>query len=103
MIMTISIFLQLAQFRQRKAQSDGQNPSKKQKKKRKTSSGKHDVSAYHALNIEQAQNDEMYINSSQKVGSAVTPESTIMRTLHGGEIIKHDQVFTVEVSIHPDF
>ncbi|XP_046525104.1 A-kinase anchor protein 9 isoform X11 [Equus quagga] len=86
----------LAQFRQRKAQSDGQNPSKKQKKKRKTSSGKHDVSAYHALNIEQAQNDEMYINSSQKVGSAVTPESTIMRTLHGGEIIKHDQVFTVE-------
>uniref|UniRef100_A0A8C4MYT0 A-kinase anchoring protein 9 n=1 Tax=Equus asinus TaxID=9793 RepID=A0A8C4MYT0_EQUAS len=86
----------LAQFRQRKAQSDGQNPSKKQKKKRKTSSGKHDVSAYHALNIEQAQNDEMYINSSQKVGSAVTPESTIMRTLHGGEIIKHDQVFSVE-------
>uniref|UniRef100_A0A8C4PTE8 A-kinase anchoring protein 9 n=1 Tax=Equus asinus asinus TaxID=83772 RepID=A0A8C4PTE8_EQUAS len=69
---------------------------KKQKKKRKTSSGKHDVSAYHALNIEQAQNDEMYINSSQKVGSAVTPESTIMRTLHGGEIIKHDQVFSVE-------
>nr|XP_008515554.1 PREDICTED: A-kinase anchor protein 9 isoform X1 [Equus przewalskii] len=86
----------LAQFRQRKAQSDGQNPSKKQKKKRKTSSGKHDVSAYHALNIEQAQNDEMYINSSQKVGSAVTPESTIMRPLHGGEIIKHDQVFSVE-------
>nr|XP_019572170.1 PREDICTED: A-kinase anchor protein 9 isoform X2 [Rhinolophus sinicus] len=86
----------LAQFRQRKAQSDGQNPSKKQKKKRKTSSSKHDVSAYHALNVEQSQSDEMYTNSSQRVASAVTPESTIMKTLHGGEVIKHDQVFSVE-------
>ncbi|KAM5203528.1 A-kinase anchor protein 9 isoform 5-T5 [Hipposideros larvatus] len=86
----------LAQFRQRKAQSEGQNPSKKQKKKRKTSSSKHDVSAYHASNIEQSQSDEMYLNSSQRVGSDVTPESTIMKTLHGGEMIKHDQVFSVE-------
>lgn len=86
----------LAQFRQRKAQSDGQNPSKKQKKKRKTSSSKHDVSAYHALSVEQSQSDEMYTNSSQRVASDVTPESTIMKTLHGGEMIKHDQVFSVE-------
>ncbi|KAF6301450.1 A-kinase anchoring protein 9 [Rhinolophus ferrumequinum] len=86
----------LAQFRQRKAQSDGQNPSKKQKKKRKTSSSKHDVSAYHALNVEQSQSDEMYTNSSQRVASDVTPESTIMKTLHSGEMIKHDQVFSVE-------
>eukprot|EP00070_Physeter_catodon_P038905 XP_028345799.1 A-kinase anchor protein 9 isoform X14 [Physeter catodon] len=85
----------LAQFRQRKAQSDGQNP-KKQKKKRKTSSSKHDMSAYHAVNIEQSQTDEMCTNSSQRLGSAVTPESTIMRTLHSGEIVKHDQVFSVE-------
>ncbi|XP_029784657.1 A-kinase anchor protein 9 isoform X2 [Suricata suricatta] len=74
----------LAQFRQRKAQSDGQNPSKKQKKKKKTSSSKQDVSAYHALSIERSQGDEMYINSSQRVGTAVTPESTI---------IKHDEAF----------
>ncbi|EPY86151.1 A-kinase anchor protein 9 isoform 2-like protein [Camelus ferus] len=85
----------LAQFRQRKAQSDGQNP-KKQKKKRKTLSSKHDMSACHAVNIEQSQSDEMCINSSQRLGSAVTPESTIMRTLHSGEIIKRDQVFSVE-------
>nr|XP_033718971.1 A-kinase anchor protein 9 isoform X11 [Tursiops truncatus] len=85
----------LAQFRQRKAQSDGQYP-KKQKKKRKTSSSKHDMSAYHAVNIEQSQSDEMCTNSSQRLGSAVTPESTIMRTLHSGEIVKHDQVFSVE-------
>uniref|UniRef100_A0A667G958 A-kinase anchoring protein 9 n=1 Tax=Lynx canadensis TaxID=61383 RepID=A0A667G958_LYNCA len=77
-------FFSLAQFRQRKAQSDGQNPSKKQKKKKKTSSSKQDVSAYHALNLEHSRSDEMYINSSQRVGTAVTPESTI---------IKRDEIF----------
>lgn len=86
----------LAQFRQRKAQSDGQNP-KKQKKKRKTSSSKHDVSAYHAVNIEQTQSDEACVRSSQRSGAAVPPESTITRTLHGGEIVKCDQVFSVEL------
>ncbi|XP_032108947.1 A-kinase anchor protein 9 isoform X2 [Sapajus apella] len=86
----------LAQFRQRKAQSDGQNPSKKQKKKRKTSGSKHDVSAHHDLNIHQSQCDEMYINSTQRVESTVTPEST-MRTLHSGEITSHDQVFSAEL------
>ncbi|XP_074235505.1 A-kinase anchor protein 9 isoform X5 [Saimiri boliviensis] len=86
----------LAQFRQRKAQSDGQNPSKKQKKKRKTSSSKHDGSVHHDLNIHQSQCDEMYINSSQRVESTVTPEST-MRTLHSGEITSHDQVFSAEL------
>ncbi|XP_066095672.1 A-kinase anchor protein 9 isoform X3 [Saccopteryx bilineata] len=85
----------LAQFRQRKAQCDGQNPSKK-KKRKNTSSSKRDVAAYHALNIEQSQSDEMYRNSSQEVESAVTPESTTMRTLHSGEIIKRDQVFSAE-------
>ncbi|XP_023082492.2 A-kinase anchor protein 9 isoform X6 [Piliocolobus tephrosceles] len=87
----------LAQFRQRKAQSDGQNPSKKQKKKRKTTSSKHDVSAHHDLNVDQSQCDEMYINSSQRVEAAVTPESTIMRTLPSGEITSHEQVFSVEL------
>ncbi|XP_054420494.1 A-kinase anchor protein 9 isoform X2 [Pteronotus mesoamericanus] len=85
----------LAQFRQKKAQCDGLNPSKK-KKRKNTSSSKHDVSAYHSLNIEQSHSDDLYMNSSQGVGSVVTPESTIMRTLHSGEIIKHDQVFSVE-------
>ncbi|XP_053511069.1 A-kinase anchor protein 9 isoform X2 [Artibeus jamaicensis] len=85
----------LAQFRQRKAQCDGQNPSKK-KKKKNTSSSKHDVSAYHSLNIEQSHSDDMYMNSSQGVGSVVTPESVVMRTPHSGEVIKHDQVFSAE-------
>uniref|UniRef100_A0A2I3HKM9 A-kinase anchoring protein 9 n=1 Tax=Nomascus leucogenys TaxID=61853 RepID=A0A2I3HKM9_NOMLE len=78
-------------------QSDGQNPPKKQKKKRKTSSSKHDVSAHHDLNIDQSQCDEMYINSSQRIESTVTPESTIMRTLHSGEISSREQVFSVEL------
>uniref|UniRef100_A0A2R9B981 A-kinase anchoring protein 9 n=1 Tax=Pan paniscus TaxID=9597 RepID=A0A2R9B981_PANPA len=90
------LIFKLFPFRQRKAQSDGQNPSKKQKKKRKTSSSKHDVSAHHDLNIDQSQCDEMYINSSQRVESTVTPESTIMRTLHSGEITSHEQGFSVE-------
>lgn len=85
----------LAQFRQRKAQCDGQNPSKK-KKKKNASSSKHDVSAYHSLNIEQSHSDDMCMNSSQGVGSVVTPESPIVRTLQSGEIIKHDQVFSAE-------
>ncbi|XP_048195948.1 A-kinase anchor protein 9 isoform X2 [Perognathus longimembris pacificus] len=82
----------LAQFRQRKAQSDGQTLPKKQKRKRKVSSSKH---AMHGLSIDQ-QSDEIYVNSSQRVESAVTPDSTVMRTLHSGGIIKHDQLFSVE-------
>ncbi|XP_049624798.1 A-kinase anchor protein 9 [Suncus etruscus] len=78
----------LAQFRLRKAQSDGQTP-KKQKKKKKTSSSKNDMPAHPTLNSEQPQSDEMRIEST------VTPESA-MQILHSGEIIKHDQFFSVE-------
>ncbi|XP_054980912.1 A-kinase anchor protein 9 isoform X2 [Sorex araneus] len=84
----------LAQFRLKKAQSDGQTP-KKQKKKRKTSSSKNDVSAYPASNIEQSQNEEMCLSSSQRIEPTVTPGSAV-QTLHSGEITKHDLVFSVE-------
>lgn len=70
----------LAQYRQRKARSDGQNP-KKQKKKKISS-----------LSINQ-QNDETSINSSQCVESAGNPDSTRMRALPSGQIENHDQVF----------
>ncbi|KAM4858481.1 A-kinase anchor protein 9-like [Urocitellus parryii] len=82
----------LAQFRQRRARLDGQNPHKKPKKK-KTSSSKNDV---HGLNIDQSKSEETFINSSQGVGSAVMPESTIMRTLNNEEMLKHEQVFCVD-------
>ncbi|XP_059113300.1 A-kinase anchor protein 9 isoform X6 [Peromyscus eremicus] len=70
----------LAQYRQRKARPDGQNP-KKQKKKKISS-----------LNINQ-ENDETSINSSQCVESAGNPDSTRMRALPSGQIENHDQVF----------
>ncbi|KAM4855840.1 A-kinase anchor protein 9 isoform X2 [Urocitellus parryii] len=82
----------LAQFRQRRARLDGQNPHKKPKKK-KTSSSKNDV---HGLNIDQSKSEETFINSSQGVGSAVMPESTIMRTLNNEEMLKREQVFCVD-------
>ncbi|KAM5150332.1 LOW QUALITY PROTEIN: A-kinase anchor protein 9-like [Callospermophilus lateralis] len=82
----------LAQFRQRRARLDGQNPHKKPKKK-KTSSSKNDV---HGLNIDQSKSEEMFINSSQGVGSVAMPESTIMRTLNNEEMLKHEQVFCVD-------
>ncbi|KAM5189395.1 A-kinase anchor protein 9 isoform 4-T4 [Callospermophilus lateralis] len=82
----------LAQFRERRARLDGQNPHKKPKKK-KTSSSKNDV---HGLNIDQSKSEEMFINSSQGVESAVMPESTIMRTLNNEEMLKQEQIFTVD-------
>ncbi|XP_076698459.2 A-kinase anchor protein 9-like [Callospermophilus lateralis] len=83
---------ELAQFRQRRARLDGQNSHKKPKKK-KTSSSKNDV---HGLNIDQSKSEEMFTNSSQGVGSAVMPESTIMRTLNNEEMLKHEQVFSID-------
>ncbi|XP_076964627.1 A-kinase anchor protein 9-like [Callospermophilus lateralis] len=84
--------IKLAQFRERRARLDGQNPHNKPKKK-KTSSSKNDV---HGLNIDQSKSEEMFINSSQGVESAVMPESTIMRTLNNEEMLKQEQVFTVD-------
>ncbi|KAM5125971.1 LOW QUALITY PROTEIN: A-kinase anchor protein 9-like [Callospermophilus lateralis] len=95
MLVTVFIILKilkLAQFRQRRARLDGQNPHKKPKKE-KTSSSKNDV---HGLNIDQSKSEEMFINSSQGVGSAVMPDSTIMRTLNNEEMLKHEQVFCVD-------
>uniref|UniRef100_G3X3J7 A-kinase anchoring protein 9 n=1 Tax=Sarcophilus harrisii TaxID=9305 RepID=G3X3J7_SARHA len=83
-----------AQFRQKKAQSDGQNPSKKQKRKKKSSTRKCEDSSY-TSNIDHSQGGELYMTNSQK-GAAVAPEFSIMRTLHTGEIIKHDQSYTIE-------
>lgn len=54
--------------------------------------------AHPTLNSEQSQSDEMCLSSSQRIESTVTPESA-MQILHSGEIIKHDQFFSVEVSI----
>lgn len=73
----------LARFRQRKAQCDGDIP-KKQKKKR-TPSSKQDSS----LHTDQ-QSDEICSESSQRVESAGSPDSS------SAEKAKHGQVFTAD-------
>ncbi|XP_039382279.1 A-kinase anchor protein 9 isoform X3 [Mauremys reevesii] len=83
----------LAQFRQRKAQSDGQSASKKQKKKKKASNTKDEELIQDGPDIDRSQGDE---TSTHQRGAAATADFAIMRTLRSREIIKHDQTYTIE-------
>ncbi|NWT09669.1 AKAP9 protein, partial [Vireo altiloquus] len=85
----------LAQFRQRKAQTDGQNGSKKQKKKKKGANIKDEESIQDGIETDQSRSDEISTCSSRR-GAAATADFAIIRTLHSGEIIKHTQVYTLE-------
>ncbi|NXB26114.1 AKAP9 protein, partial [Rhagologus leucostigma] len=86
---------QLAQFRQRKAQTDGQNGSKKQKKKKKTANIKDEESVQDGIETDRSRSDEISTCSSRR-GAAATADFAIIRTLHSGEIIKHTQAYTIE-------
>ncbi|NXI88355.1 AKAP9 protein, partial [Rhipidura dahli] len=86
---------QLAQFRQRKAQTDGQNGSKKQKKKKKTANIKEEESIQDGIETDRSRSDEISTCSSRR-GAAATADLAIIRTLHSGEIIKHTQAYTIE-------
>ncbi|NWT93102.1 AKAP9 protein, partial [Urocynchramus pylzowi] len=86
---------QLAQFRQRKAQTDGQNGSKKQKKKKKTANIKDEESVQDGMETDRSRSDEISSCSSRRVGAA-TADFAIIRTLHSGEIIKHTPAYTIE-------
>uniref|UniRef100_A0A8D2N867 A-kinase anchoring protein 9 n=1 Tax=Zonotrichia albicollis TaxID=44394 RepID=A0A8D2N867_ZONAL len=90
--------LQLAQFRQRKAQTDGQNGSKKQKKKKKTANIKDEESIQDGIESDRSRSDEISTSSSRR-GGATTADFAIIRTLHSGEIIKHTPAYTIEVSL----
>ncbi|XP_072506620.1 A-kinase anchor protein 9-like [Notamacropus eugenii] len=83
----------LAQYQLKKARAEAQNSSKQQKGKKKPSAKKCEESS-HTSSIDQSQSDELYMTSSQR-GASVTPDIT--RTLHTGEIIKHDQSYTIEM------
>ncbi|KAF4794314.1 A-kinase anchoring protein 9 [Turdus rufiventris] len=85
----------LAQFRQRKAQTDGQNGSKKQKRKKKTANIKDEESIQDGIEADQSRGDEISTCSSRR-GAAATADFAIIRTLHSGEIIKHTQAYTIE-------
>ncbi|NWZ64513.1 AKAP9 protein, partial [Acrocephalus arundinaceus] len=86
---------QLAQFRQRKAQTDGQNGSKKQKKKKKTANIKDEESIQDGIESDRSRSEEISTCSSRR-GAAATADFAIIRTLHSGEIIKHTQAYTIE-------
>ncbi|NWW22470.1 AKAP9 protein, partial [Falcunculus frontatus] len=86
---------QLAQFRQRKAQTDGQNGSKKQKKKKKTANIKDEESIQDGIETDRSRSDEISTCSSRR-GAAATADFAVIRTLHSGEIIKHTQAYTIE-------
>ncbi|XP_041039209.1 A-kinase anchor protein 9 isoform X2 [Carcharodon carcharias] len=82
----------LAQFRQRKAQTDLQNPGKKQKKKKKVASKLEEqgqpVTAKH---------HQQDIKTSAERGPAREGEELIInRILHSGDVIKQDQTYMIE-------
>ncbi|XP_072710388.1 A-kinase anchor protein 9 isoform X1 [Ciconia boyciana] len=85
----------LAQFRQRKAQTDGQNGSKKQKKKKKTANIKDEESIQDGIDSDRSRGDETSTCSSRR-GAAAAADFAIIRALHSGEIIKHNQAYTIE-------
>ncbi|NWR88311.1 AKAP9 protein, partial [Furnarius figulus] len=87
---------QLAQFRQRKAQTDGQNGSKKQKKKKKTANIKDEESIQDGIETVRSRGDEVSTCSSRRGAAAAAADFAIIRTLHSGEIIKHSQAYTTE-------
>ncbi|NXK96072.1 AKAP9 protein, partial [Formicarius rufipectus] len=87
---------QLAQFRQRKAQTDGQNGSKKQKKKKKTANIKDEESIQDGIETDRSRGDEVSTCSSRRGAAAATADFAIIRTLHSGEIIKHSQTYSIE-------
>nr|XP_034985615.1 A-kinase anchor protein 9 isoform X9 [Zootoca vivipara] len=86
----------LAQFRQRKAHSDGQHAPKKQKKKKKVSSTKDEELVQEGLDIDQSQGEDASTHSCQR-GAAAASDFAIVRTLHSDELIKHDQMYTTEL------
>ncbi|NWQ73361.1 AKAP9 protein, partial [Columbina picui] len=85
---------QLAQFRQRKAQTDGHNGSKKQKKKKKTANVKDEESIQDGIDTDRSQGDEASTCSSRR--GAAAADFAVVRTLRSGEIIKHNQTYSIE-------
>ncbi|NWH79108.1 AKAP9 protein, partial [Piaya cayana] len=88
--------LQLAQFRQRKAQTDSQNGSKKQKKKKKAANIKDDEPIQDGIDINQSRGDETSTSSSQRGAASAAADFTVIRTLYSGEITKHSQTCNIE-------
>lgn len=87
----------LAQFRQRKGQTDSQASAKKTKKKKTSSGTKHREQPEETPEAGLSQSDEAPSQTAPS-GASTTAEFTIMRTLPHGELIKHDETYTIEVA-----
>lgn len=81
--MCLSFVSQLAEYRQRKALSDGQKKQKKKKKKAETE--------------EQRRDDDQTVEEQR--GDQTTVFS-LSKTLRSGETVTHDQTYTIEVRTH---
>ncbi|KAG8541111.1 hypothetical protein GDO81_029690, partial [Engystomops pustulosus] len=87
---------QLAQFRQRKGQqSDGQNVTKKSKKKKTSPSTKQRDNPESISEAGPPQSNAA-LSQTGPSGAGTTAEFTIMRTLPQGEVIQHDKTYTIE-------
>ncbi|XP_043923601.1 A-kinase anchor protein 9 isoform X2 [Protopterus annectens] len=86
----------LAEFRQRKAQADGQSPRKKPKKKKRASGKEDSEPVQDGADVDQSQGDESYAHSSHRGSGDSSAEFCLTRTLQRGDIIKHDQTYTIE-------
>ncbi|XP_077346944.1 A-kinase anchor protein 9 isoform X3 [Lithobates pipiens] len=85
----------LAQFRQRKGQTDSQASAKKSKKKKTSSGSKHREQPEEIAEAGLSQSDETPSQTAPS-GASTTAEFTIMRTLPHGEMIQHDKTYTIE-------
>ncbi|RXM32276.1 A-kinase anchor protein 9 [Acipenser ruthenus] len=83
----------LAEYRQRKAQADGQ---KKQKKKKKSPGTREGVNAQDGPDHDQSVGEDPTEQSTGRGASANSAEFTISRTLRSGDTIKQDQTYTIE-------
>ncbi|XP_075683796.1 A-kinase anchor protein 9 isoform X3 [Rhinoderma darwinii] len=86
----------LAQFRQRKGQTDSQNTAKKNKKKKTTSSSSKQRENSELVSEAGLSRSDDVLAQTAPSGASTTAEFTIMRTLPQGEIIQHDKTYTIE-------
>ncbi|XP_041101397.1 A-kinase anchor protein 9-like isoform X8 [Polyodon spathula] len=83
----------LAEYRQRKAQADGQ---KKQKKKKKSPGTREGVNAQDGPDRDQSLGEDPSEQSTGRGAIADAAEFTVSRTLRSGDTIKQDQTYTIE-------
>ncbi|XP_041104791.1 A-kinase anchor protein 9 isoform X4 [Polyodon spathula] len=83
----------LAEYRQRKAQADGQ---KKQKKKKKSPGTRERANAQDGPDHNQSLGEDPSEQSTGRGAATDAAEFTISRTLRSGDTIKQDQTYTIE-------